>query len=118
MSKFNSPRDEVLYGLSLTGWATRSDGDVESPAGWFAIILNLPAELEDLAKNFPELLKEAELEDLDQLLGAFVMTENHDGLVTVTEYDRPHLAWARYKELEAEHTYWDSDIEHMGNFRV
>jgi len=84
--RFNSLRDEMLYRMSLDGWAGASAGDVASPYGFFSRITNEPSELESLEDAFGEMFEGANFTATDELVGSFLITESSQGFVDVQEF--------------------------------
>lgn len=111
MSKFDSPRDEVLFTIGFDSmWNDDHMGNTDSPTGYFAKLdLNRDDALAILADSQ---IKDLEvLPTVDELIGQFLITEDSSGFVYVTEYeDIPALRDA-YDELEADYNEWDSEDE-------
>lgn len=99
--KFDSARDEALYQMTLEGWANQLDGNVEAPTGWFALIVNEPADMLEIMQGFDfnESLREP-------LTGYFILIENDQGFVTVESFDNELAAAAQYTALLTEANEW------------
>lgn len=99
--QFSSPRDEVLYQMGQNGWAFESNGDRTADTGWFCWLKNEIEEIPDVVDTFEADIQEAGLERHHELVGSFLVRENRDGLVTVTEFDMSQEAKAAYDELDS-----------------
>jgi hypothetical protein len=117
LGKFSSARDSMLHFLSGVEWCNASGGSVEAPTGWFAKISFLPAEihipnteitsvLEDWFEANPEVIDSPELRK--ELEGYFIVRENEQGFVTVTEVSSSYVLDAEYQKLETAFDVWDS----------
>mgnify|MGYP001791810815 CR=1 FL=1 len=109
--KYSSARDEVLHAMSVQGWANRSDGNVEAPTGFFAIISNSPAELAEVVAAFDEEIEGTEDSDFStsELVGHFVLVEDSQGFVGVYDYSTELGARVFYDELEDTFSKWDEE---------
>lgn len=105
MTKFNSARDELLYAMTLDGWANESDGNVEAPTGFFARISNDPQDVPSIRDAFPN---ETKGMANSTMVGHFLMKENSQGFVYVTTYPDSVSLIRDFRALEAEFSEWDS----------
>jgi hypothetical protein len=108
MSKFDSPRDELLYAMTLDGWANESSGDVESPTGFFARISNADNEIAEIRDAFPE--ESAGISNAS-IVGHFLCLENSQGLWSVIEYESAYLLERTYQEIDRAYGEWLGDDE-------
>jgi hypothetical protein len=99
--KFNSDRDAYLHELTLMGWANDWAGDVESPTGWFALVINNDDEVESIAQSFP-----AATALLDELTGFFLVEENEGGFVNVEKFDSADEAREEFDRLSDVYSTW------------
>jgi hypothetical protein len=106
--------DNLFKTIVCGGWNIKSDGDVESPSGFFALV-EIPkpgGELDEMSGAL-ELDEEMQrqIEDLASSIstGWFVTHENSDGLIFVYEMPSELAAKHAYSELEAEFAKWDND---------
>lgn len=91
------------------GWANLSDGSVEAPQGFFAIIRIEPNELAELTAAFAE---EFGLYDLPAPMpGSYLYREDSDGNRSITEYLTLDRAMAEYNELQSEFVTWSAPPE-------
>lgn len=108
--KYSSTRDAYLDELALMGWADATDGDVDSPTGWFALFLNDESAQESIAQSFP-----AATVIIDDLLGYFLLEVNEDGFVNVEEFDTPEEAREEYDWLRGVYAAWVETGEYEGD---
>lgn len=106
MSKFDSPRDEVLHLLTVEGWANESDGDVQSPTGWFARISNSSAELNEIRDAFKSEVWRSF--DWASILGHWMVVEGSDGVVHVGEYLNEAAVMFAFQELQFKFGEYDA----------
>lgn len=104
--KFRSARDEVLYQISLEGWANESNGDVESPTGYFSRITITPEELREVTEAFSDTIEELGFKLTGSLVGFFLLTEDGQGFVEVDEFPDETALTQAYREREAEYLEW------------
>lgn len=79
-------RDAALFLLARSGWANQSDGDKDSPGGWFAAVSNSAVELPEIVEIFQDDLTAVGLTDPNELLGHFILTEKADGAGSVYQF--------------------------------
>jgi hypothetical protein len=103
MSKFDSARDELLYVMSLEGWANASSGNVECPTGFFARISNDAREIPEIRQAFPD--ESAGISNAD-IRGHFLCIEDSLGFWHVTRYETARALELAYSALEAEYIEW------------
>jgi hypothetical protein len=103
--KFDSRRDELLYTMSVDGWAIASDGNVEAPTGWFAYMTNTPAEIAEIKQAFPDF---SDVPDAE-IVGSFYLSEDSNGFFTVTESTKSGVVEAFNADVEAFNAWSDSD---------
>jgi hypothetical protein len=120
-TKYDSAAAEVIAILSdyTEGFGKTQDGDVDSPTGFFALVIL--DESCDLAfadhTNYPlgdyagEVARTYGV-TADDVMGAHVVTTNSHGFVWVQTFATAEEAQAHYAELEAAYSAWlDSDEE-------
>lgn len=104
LGKYDTLRDEYLHGMCLEGWANESFGDVAAPTGYVWLVSNSTAEMAEIVGVFG-------LAPYGTV-GHFLVTENDQGFVRVTEYEENRGAKYDFRCLEAEYTAWaDEDAE-------
>lgn len=110
MSKYDSPRDEVLHQLATSGTWGQDSGDVQAPTGWFAEIDLDTSDFAALRIEFPQLLEDSGLgltdADMAPLTGFFIVQEHHDGRVDVTAYGTSAELLSAYRALDVDYIHW------------
>jgi hypothetical protein len=101
-----SPRDRVLYAMSLAGWANVSNGESLSPHAWFAVIKNSDAELSEILDAFEGEVETAGLSSHSELIGNFMVIEDATGLAAVIEYPSPAEVDRAYAERSRAYSAW------------
>jgi len=109
MPMHDSPRDQLLHAMARQDWANESNGNVEAPTGWFCRISNSPEELPEVFGAFPEQITEFAKFDLRELVGHFLLVENDQGQIFVTEYDSEDEVKAEFDYLSDVYTMWSDD---------
>lgn len=105
----------VLQAMVSGGWANESDGDVESPQGHFARVTVEPAELEECVNAFEDVIAVYGLEDENTLIGHFLVREDSQGFVHVTEYDNPIALTRDFQELQDAYALWEDTTPLRGD---
>lgn len=105
--KFESYRDEKLHEFSLHGWANASSGDVQSPVGWFARISISIDELPEIVEAFEGHYSGEGFQELKPLLGHFLLGEDCEGSVSVTQFETEAELVRAYEELDAAYSAWE-----------
>lgn len=115
MPMHDSTRDQVLHAMSRDGWANESDGNVESPWGFFSRISNSTEELPEIVQAFSEIISEfpaATLSggfDTSELVGHFLLVENNQGQIFVTEFDSEQELQREFDGLTDVYSEWCDD---------
>ncbi len=104
--KYSSKRDEALHHMSLEGWGVKSDGDVESPAGFFTLFVNKPEEMAEIFAAFEDELNDLRIHDHQTLTGNFVLVEDELGFVHCFSHLTEYSATAQYNELAQKYFNW------------
>lgn len=108
-------RDAVLYAMSLEGWAQQSDGDVAASTGFFARISNEAAEMPSIVDAFGDEMIREGLHDeqaMRTLIGHFLLVEDEQGFVRVTQFETEAAVKKLYSMLEKRYVRWDVASEH------
>lgn len=98
LGKYDTLRDEYLHGMASEGWGIERSGEVDAPTGWFALMINEPADMAEIADAFGS--------PVVGIIGNFVLTETSQGFGEVSIYDTPGAARAAYEELETAYSEW------------
>jgi len=114
----------VLDVLAGAGWANRDSGDVESPTGAFALIVNGPRDLVELVDVLDACDVDPSEYSPDALVGAFVAWCDSLGFKYATRFaldadtppgfPRSSAAERAFDQLDAEYSAWNvdpSDVE-------
>jgi len=97
--KFDSARDEFLHQLSLNG-TEPSSGHVEAPTGAYSLLIITEDELPALRDEFDT------TEESAITPGNFLLVEDGNGFITVTEHLTRAAAEAAYSQLEDRYSEW------------
>ena len=105
-----APRYDNLFKLIVTsGWCVKSDGDVESSAGYFSLteIPSHPGELKEMYEAISSGVLTTEF-SLDRWpdAGWYVTTELNTGLIFVFEHKSKEAAESGYAEALEEYERW------------
>lgn len=108
LGKYSSDRDNILHFLVGSGWGNEQFGDIESPVGHVSRISNNWEEVKPINAEFTSLvedeLKNYSIEDGEEfrksLVGHFLVVEDSQGFVSVTEYPTEALLLQVYESLE------------------
>ncbi len=106
LGKFSSDRDELLYVMTLEGWANESSGHVESPTGFFARISNEPRDIESIRDAFPE--ESGRVSD-KEIVGHFLCVENEQGFWYVESFESEAELIRAYRTLDDIYSEWGSE---------
>jgi hypothetical protein len=102
-----TPLEALLQAMVTGGWATQSGGSVESPTGAYASVSVLPSEVGECIDAFEDVVAMYSLDAYTQLVGEWLVVEDEQGNVAITNYGLPsHLARA-FNALDAQFTAWD-----------
>lgn len=110
-NEHDAPRDEVLNAMCQNGWANESGGDTDnSPYGWFARISTTKPELTELVAAFEQEIDAAGLDDINQLLGNFLLVDNA-GSLKIAEYFTEEEVKADYQRIADAYASWLAESE-------
>lgn len=99
---------EALFQAMITGgWATESDGDVESPHGHFARVHNATAELAEIGDAFEDTLSAYGRPAEDEIVGDFIVIEDSQGFVHITRYPNALATIEAYAAIQADYAAWE-----------
>lgn len=114
LGKYSTDRDNILHFLCTSDWANDSFGDVSSPTGFVHRISNYPSEVHLTNTETTSLIEDQmgvySIDDTEEfrtsLVGHFLVVENEQGSVSVTEFDSLPDLLAEYHRLENEYGEW------------
>lgn len=101
LGKFESLRDEYLYGLWVEGWACESSGEVDAPVGVFCLIGNAPEDVFEMSGAFGAPVR--------GVVGWFVGRGSSQGFVWFEAYATEAEARGAYEDLEEDYSGWLGD---------
>ena len=96
--------------ITLGGWANLSDGDVEAPTGFFALVHIEPNELAELKAAFDD-----EYGFVLPMPGSYLYGQDSNGNSSVTEYLTLDRALEAYNQLSREFALWSPTCPECGN---
>lgn len=119
LGKFSSARDSILHYMS-DGWGNDSSGSVDAPTGYFVRISNdweevkpengeFSSMLEEWFEQNPEVTDSPELRR--ELVGHFLVREDSNGFVTITEYPTKGALQSDFDKLDSDWVDWDMQDE-------
>lgn len=120
LGKYSSDRDNILHFLCSSDWANQSFGDVEAPTGYIYRISNEAADVQlsntEITSLIEDQLQAYDIDDTEEfrasLVGHFLVAEDSNGFVSVTEYPTEELLLQAYSSLEDIYGQWaDQDNE-------
>lgn len=105
----------VLHQMSLDGWANESDGDVEAPTGWFAYMINEPAERDSLVDAFGDVMADEDV-TVDQVMGAWLLMEDSFGFKYAVSAEEAGSIRAMFAQLSRGYLTWATADEDDPNY--
>ena len=109
LSLLHEQYDNLFKAIISAGWNMKSDGDVESPSGFFALV-EIPDHYGELAE-MQDAVGDETVDDEWPDTGWYVSYENSDGLIFVLECASQHVAERTYDEFEEQYNTWASDSD-------
>jgi hypothetical protein len=98
---------EALFKDMLNnGWFTKSDGDVESPFGYFGYVINTEAELWELFQAFEDTIECYGQPLSEDVIGSFIAYINSDGIITIERMANNLEAELWYHNTSRDYTKW------------
>ena len=107
MPMHDSTRDQILDAMAIDGWANASDGNVESPTGYFSRISNDVADIVSIIDAFGG-IGDVDF-DISELIGHFMVAKDSQGLLYVWQYPSESALVAEYDTLVSEYSTWLGD---------
>lgn len=103
---------EALFKDMLNnGWFTKSDGDVESPFGYFGYVTNEAAELPELYDAFETVIKAYGKPNDNDVIGSFIAYINSDGIITIERLgEQSAKLW--FTNTQRDYTKWGESVNH------
>lgn len=98
---------QALFRAMLNdGWFTSSDGNVQSPTGYFGFMINTQYELKEVYDTFTETIDAYGKPDDNDVIGYWFASINSDGIITIIRCSNRVKAYAIYRESQHEFTAW------------
>ena len=117
--KYSSNRDSFLHWACTQEWANESDGNVEAPSGYFwriefegPDVAPINGEFNSLLEEWLELEGVTDSEELrNSLVGAWIVSEDSNGLVVCTHYSEWFTAKQVFDQLQEIYAGWEMQTE-------
>ena len=111
-SKYISNHDEIFKQIISAGWAVKSNGDVDSPSGYFAVV-EIPGKTGELAEMRDAVEPHGDYRYLTNWPdpGWYVTLENEYGQIFVYKAGSQITAMAEYSRLEVDYMLWMEDSD-------
>lgn len=104
---------EALFKDMLNnGWFTKSDGDVESPFGYFGYVINEAAELPELYDAFETVIKAYGKPKDEDVIGKFIAYINSNGIITIERMGSKIECDVWFRNTERAFTKWGESVNH------
>ena len=112
MRLLDSQYDNLFKAIISAGWNVKSDGDVEAPSGFFALVEvpDHPGELSEMQDAVGDETIDDEWPDC----GWYVTREDSDGLIFVYEQSSQRVAETAYDKLQDDFLDWADDDNENG----
>ena len=119
LGKYMVDSHNILHFLCTSDWATDSGGNVESPTGYFWRISNTPEDVRmentEITSLIEDQMSAYDIEDgpefRESLVGHYLLVEDSNGFVNVSEYLTEMALRRDFEKLQAEFEAWDSQDE-------
>jgi hypothetical protein len=116
LGKYGTDRDNILHYMATSDWANDSFGDVEAPTGYVWRISNTLSEVQvsntELTSLIEDQLEAYNIEDgpafRASLVGHFVIEEDSNGFVSVTEFESEAVMLEEFENWRKVFEEWDS----------
>ena len=97
--------EDLFDSLITQGWADEQSGDVSSPTGHFALMINRKREWGQilLTADSDEVYKL----DPSEYLGAFLIVTDDQGFLHIRKFKHPEQARKAFRALEIEYQTWE-----------
>ncbi|HPE52969.1 MAG TPA: hypothetical protein PK852_02520 [Mesotoga prima] len=97
--------EALLKSMLQQGWFTASDGDVESPLGYFGWTWVVEDDLYEIREAFSDVIK-AYGDPGHKLIGNWFAVLNSNGILSFWDKDNRHLAERNYSHYVTEYNEW------------
>ena len=100
-------RFEALTRAMLNdGWFTSSDGDVESPTGYFGYVTNTLPQLPEIYDVFSDTIEAYGKPEDSDMVGSFFVSINSAGVLNVRRCASNEVARTEYELAQASYATW------------
>lgn len=100
--------EAMMRAMLNTGWFTRSDGDVESPLGYFGYCINEKKDLFLLRQTFQEVIGAYGDPSDEELIGNFYASIYTTGTIYIYRKDTPQEAKEAFENIQSEYLEWSN----------
>lgn len=101
---------EALFkDMMAHGWFVQTEGDVESPCGYFGYTNQTKAELNEIYQAFEHTVEAYGKPKDEDIVGSFFAYINDQGIIRITRYDTLDEAKKEFDLAEEEYVNWDSE---------
>lgn len=98
---------EALFRAMLNnGWFVKSDGNVNTPHGYFGYMVNISAEVPDIYDAFESITEAYGRCHRDDLIGAYFARITSDGMIDIRKYITANEAQAEFETSLKEYLKW------------
>ena len=102
----NTAFHALFIDMLNNGWFTKSDGDVESPFGYFGYVINESADLPELYDAFETIIKAYGKPNDEDVIGNFIAYINSYGIITVERMSTEAEAKLWFRNTQKAYTKW------------
>lgn len=100
---------EALFRAMLNnGWFTASDGDVESPTGYFGYVTNTWGDFFEVLQTFEDTIKQYGVPPAHQFYGSFTAVINDQGIIRVVKWENENNAKQVFDRAVEQYNLWEA----------
>lgn len=101
---------EALFRDMLNnGWVTASNGEADSPTGYYGYMTNTGAEVESILDAFSETVEVYGVPTHEEIIGNFIVSYGSTGVIKIDKYNTRHAMSRAYLRLEARYENYVAD---------
>lgn len=98
---------EALFRAMLQeGWFCASNGETDSPTGFFGYVTNEPNEIKELTEAFFKTLETYGAPSDSDVIGAFTAHIDSNGIISIHRWDSKQEAEKAYLAASSEYEKW------------
>lgn len=99
---------EVLFKAMMTeSWFIATDGEVDSPTGFFGYVTNTEAELSEIYDAFSDIVEVYGTPANNEIVGSFVARINDQGIIYIYRTTTQALAKEWFDDQVSEYIKWN-----------